>query len=93
MEKVNELVTWLMLVISCWFIKSEYKAGDKGEPEKAPAAGPAVTEIILPVSNVTLYSERSREGSIISAGLSEMLSRQKSRKNMGRRREDRPASN
>lgn len=84
MDKINELVTWLMLVVGCWVMKAEAK-GEVGrnEPELAHAAGSATPE-----SPVQKASEYSHQHYIMSAGLSELLNKRRMKRNMGRRKED-----
>lgn len=92
MDKINELLTWLMLVIfGCWFSANKaIPAGDQSAPEAAPAAGPAIPEATGTLSERTENPRNtaSCESSIIAAGLSEMMGRRRVRRNLRRRKED-----
>ena len=92
MDKLYEIYTWLLcLAFGCWFVKNEAAPlGDKDSPEVAPAAGPITPEVeakaIVPTDKI--YNDRFHEGTVVAAGLSEMLNRSKVRRNMLRRKED-----
>lgn len=92
MDKINEILTWLVLVaFGSWFTKNKViPVGDQSGTEAAPAVGPALHATTTPAITLTekLYDDRFHEGTVISAGLSEMLNRSKVRRNMHRRKED-----
>lgn len=92
MDKINEMMAWIMLAFSCWVIKSEKgPAGYKSEPESAPTAESIMPEVHRPTTWEPLHNERLHENSIMSAGLADILNRNKVRRNMFRRKEDREA--
>jgi len=92
MDKVNEILTWLMLVVfGYWFTTDKpVPAVDQSVPEVAPAAGTAIHDTTGPMMERPKkpYDTASCEGSIITVGLSEMLKRQRVRRNLRRRKED-----
>lgn len=92
MDKLNEILTWLMLVaFGSWFAKNEViPVGDQSGTEVAPAAGPAIPATTIPATRLTEkpYDDEFHASSVIATGLSEMLNRNKVRRNMLRRKED-----
>ncbi|HOD41274.1 MAG TPA: hypothetical protein PKL57_12015 [Candidatus Wallbacteria bacterium] len=92
MDKINEILNWLMLAIfSCWFVADKtMPAVDQSAPEAAPAAGTAIHDTTGAMTErpEKPYDTASCEGSIITVGLSEMLKRQRVRRNLRRRKED-----
>jgi len=90
MDRLYEIFTWIMFAaFGCWFAKTESRAiGDQSAPEAAPAAGPTIPEATGALSDriETSRTMASCEGSIIALGLSDMLKRQKVRRNLRRRR-------
>lgn len=90
MDKINETIAWLMLVMfGCWLTKTEVAhTADKSEPEAAPAIGPASSLETVAARPDTVDADSLQERSIISVGLSEMLNKRRARRNMGRRKED-----
>lgn len=89
MDKINELMAWFLLTFSYWAVKSEKStAGEKSEPEAAPAAGSVMPEVFRPTDREHLHNERLRENYIMSVGLADVLNRNKVRRNMFRRKED-----
>ncbi len=92
MDKINEMLTWLVfLACGYWFTTNKtVPSGDQSAPEAAPAVGTAIHDTTGPMME---RSEKpcdtvSCEGSIITVRLSEMLKRQRVRRNLRRRKED-----
>lgn len=92
MDRLYEMFTWLMFAaFGCWFAANKTTpAGGQSAPEAAPAARPTIPEATDALSD---RIEKSRimascEGSIVAFGLSDMLKRQKVRRNLKRRKED-----
>jgi len=92
MDKVNEILTWLMFVaFGCWFAANKtVPAVDQSAPEVASAAGPTTPEATGALSDRidTSRTMASCEGSLIAAGLSEMMGRRKIHRGLKRRKED-----
>jgi len=92
MDKLYEMFTWLMFAaFGCWFAANKtLPAVDQSDPEAAPAAGTAIHDTTGPMMERPKkpYDTASCEGSIITVGLSEMLKRQRVRRNLRRRKED-----
>jgi len=88
MDKINEILAWLTLVLSWWLYKHEYIGDYKTEPEKVTAAVNKILNEPRPLTHDQFQSERLHSESIISFGLSDLM-KKKSRLNKGRRVEDR----
>jgi len=91
MDKINEILTCLMVTVFGWLAANKtMPVGDYSNPEVAPAAGPSTPDVVTAAISPTdkIYNDRFHEGTVIAAGLSEMLNHSKVRRNMRRRKED-----
>lgn len=89
MKETMAYIIWTMF--GYWFAANKIMpVGDQSGTEAAPAVGPTIPATTTPAITLTEkpYDDRFHEGTVIAAGLSEMLNRGKVRRNMLRRKED-----
>lgn len=85
MNRILEALTLWVLSLSYWFIKG--RGAEKAETVAVISAANLAFNSYEPLQN-----EYSKDDSIISAGLSELMQRRKIRTNQGRRKEDKKYS-
>jgi len=86
MYRISEMLMLWILSLSYWLIKGRY--AEKAETASAILANNSATNSHAHLISEQFQSDYGKDDSIISAGLSELMQRQKVRTNQGRRKED-----